>query len=324
MSTHTDFKFHPQVTQVGYYWGEDGHAEIYLLEGEQPVVIDTGCASSPEKFLRPALETLGYRLADIALILNTHGHYDHVSGNRAVIEASGAEVWLAEADLSVAQDFKLQFNQCFADRDLFANRPDRLAQTYADLVQYANPTPVHRYLVDGEVIDLGGGIRLRVIFTPGHSAGSVVLYWEEEGMLFTGDSVVGGGSRQGSLPLVFYPQQYISSLDRMLELDIHTLCIGHHYFSLTQPRGSVKYGSAGKTFIAESRQIIAMLRDDMGEIASAAPDAAVQDVIRQAASRISKYLDVTIERETGLPMRLGAAGTLRAIWQQYRSQIHQS
>ena len=32
---HTDFKFHPQITQIGCYWGGVGHTELYLLEGER-------------------------------------------------------------------------------------------------------------------------------------------------------------------------------------------------------------------------------------------------------------------------------------------------
>ena len=43
---HTDFKFHPQVTQVGCYWGSGGHTELYLLEGERLAVVDTGVDAS--------------------------------------------------------------------------------------------------------------------------------------------------------------------------------------------------------------------------------------------------------------------------------------
>lgn len=313
MQPHTDFKFHPQVTQIGYYWGVDGHAEVYLLEGDTLVLIDTGCADTPDKFLKPAVESAGYTLGDIGLILNTHGHYDHSSGNQTVVGASGAEVWLSQADESIAGDFRIQFDQYFADRDHLTQRPDRLAQAYAEIGQYAASTQVNRYLNDGQQVDLGRGIRLRVLHTPGHSAGSVVFYWEEEGMLFTGDSVVGGGSRVGGLPWIFFPTLYADSLNTLHALEIETLCLSHHYFSLTQHRSSVKLGEAGRIFIRESRQILDILMSSIHEILSTLPDATIQEVIRYVLPSISRYLSVEIDDETGFPTRLGAAGTLRAI-----------
>ncbi len=91
MSIHTDFKFHPQVTQIGCYWGGGGHSELYLLEGDRLAIIDTGCVDTPKEFIAPALETMGCTLRDIAVVINTHGHFDHAGGDAQVVAASGAE-----------------------------------------------------------------------------------------------------------------------------------------------------------------------------------------------------------------------------------------
>lgn len=316
MPAHTDFKFHPRVTQIGYYWGEDGHAEVYLLEGERLALIDTGTAGTPEKYLAPALETAGYRLSDVALILNTHGHYDHVSGNQAVVDASGAEVWLSPDDADIARDFELQFSRYFADRDRLAGRPDRFAQAQAEIRSYTASTPVDHPLLDGQRIDLGRGIQLDVIAAPGHSPGCLVFYWEREGMLFTGDSMVGAGSRVGGLPWIFFPDRYARSMERLLDLDIRTLCLGHHYFTLTQTRASVKYGEACRQFIAESRQVLQILEDALRAALEPDPQAALPDVIRRALPQIGRTLTVTVDEPSGLPFRIGGAGTLRAVWEQ--------
>jgi hydroxyacylglutathione hydrolase len=58
-----------------------------------------------------------------------------------------------------------------------------------------------RQLQDGDELDLGRALVLRVLHTPGHTPGSISLYWEREGILFTGDSLQGRGSRPGWMPL---------------------------------------------------------------------------------------------------------------------------
>jgi glyoxylase-like metal-dependent hydrolase (beta-lactamase superfamily II) len=316
MLHHTDFKLHPQVIQIGYYWGEDGHAEVYLLEGERPVLIDTGTISTPKTYLVPALDTAGYRLSDIRMILNTHGHYDHVSGNQAVVDASGAKVWLPDADADIAQNFEIQFERYFSHRDVLADRPDRYAEAFKEIKQHTALTPIDEYLRDGQQIDLGRGIQLDVVAAPGHSPGSVVFYWERAGIVFTGDSVVGAGSRPGGLPWIFFPGLYKRSLRRLLALDIGTICLGHHYFSLTQTRTSVKYGEDIQKFLIESEQVLDILHSCIWDTAQDSDENNVAEVIRQALPKIQKYFPVTVDSQSGLPMRLGATGTLQAIWQE--------
>jgi glyoxylase-like metal-dependent hydrolase (beta-lactamase superfamily II) len=138
-------------------------------------------SDTPTKYIVPALETYGLTLADVDLILNTHGHHDHAGGNAEVVAASGAKVWIHEADARVAEDADYQFDTYFANRDLLTGRPDRLDASRAGLKATAGrKATVDRRLVDGDLIDLGKGIRLRVVSTPGHTRGSVCFYWEVE------------------------------------------------------------------------------------------------------------------------------------------------
>src|SRR5437870_2165202 len=101
---HTDFKFHPQISQVGCYWGVGGHTELYLLEGERLAIVDTGVSDTPEKYLVPALASIGRGLSDVEVVINTHGHHDHAGGNAQVLAASGCEIWLPEADVEIAEN----------------------------------------------------------------------------------------------------------------------------------------------------------------------------------------------------------------------------
>lgn len=100
-------------------------------------------------------------------VLLTHGHFDHVLAVSAVKEAyPGAEVLMGERERPMAEN-----------EDLNSGFPGQHC-SYA----------VDRYLAGGEEISLAG-VTLRVLETPGHTAGSVCYYAEELGVLFAGDTL---------------------------------------------------------------------------------------------------------------------------------------
>ena len=313
---HTHFRFHPQITQIGCYWGEVGHTELYLLEGEQLAIIDTGCSDTPEGYILPALQDMGYSPRDLSVIINTHGHFDHAGGDARLVAATGAQVWMPEKDVEVAENLDRQFELYFAQNDTLVNRQDRLAASLANLEQQGDPIKVDRALKDGGAISLGKGLDLRVIACPGHTPGSAAFYWEREGILFTGDSVTGIGSRMGGLPLLYYPADYERTLDKLERLDINTICLGHHYRSLTLARESVKHGRDGKKFVAESREVARIISGGMGEALALQPKASFLDASRRALAIIGERLPLDLNAETGLPNN-GPTAALYANWLRY-------
>ena len=60
---------------------DDIYVAAYLLRGARNIIIDTGIVPAPDRDIAPALRTVGLDLSDIDLIINTHGHPDHVGGN---------------------------------------------------------------------------------------------------------------------------------------------------------------------------------------------------------------------------------------------------
>ena len=105
-------------------------------------------------------------------IICTHAHFDHVSGvgrlkekHPDAIVVVGAEdsPALSDAKLSAAADFGLQFYPCYADE----------------------------VVKDGDTITVGQ-LSLKVISSPGHTKGGIMLWCESEKFLFTGDSVFKG------------------------------------------------------------------------------------------------------------------------------------
>ncbi|MCW5848606.1 MAG: MBL fold metallo-hydrolase [Anaerolineae bacterium] len=246
---------------LGPGWG-GVEAAMTLAQGERLAVLDTGVRAYMPAALEPALAALGRSVADIALIVNTHGHWDHIEGNAALKAASGAPILCPAADAALLD------------------------------------TPPDRLLHDGDEIDLGGRT-LRVVSTPGHSAGMACLYEAQRRLLIVSDAVQGYGPGNTAVPLYFYSgDQYRASLDRLLELDLETLILGHA-FAWSGPARFVHHGDDARRFLLESIEAAA----GTGQAARAALDAvgpsdwpALQHAFAQAlAGRPGFVLDPTAQ-----------------------------
>ncbi len=314
MQPHNEFRFHPQVVQIGCYWGEGAHTELYLLEGDTLAMVDTGVHETPPRYIAPALESCGHRLGDVDLILNTHGHYDHTGGNAEMVAASGAQLWLHEADARAAEEPDYQFETYFSGRHVLAGRSDRLEAARAAFKQnVGQPTQVSRRLTDDEVVDLGKGIRLRVFPTPGHTRGSVCYVWESEGLFLAGDAVMGLSPGPGGLPLIYHPAEYRRSLQRLRQLDIAILGLGHHYRTLALPPDSVHFGPRVKTYLGACQEIADAIEQALCGAAAARPGASFLEVARKATDLVAERLPITKNTE-GLPL-FGNVESFYGHWQ---------
>lgn len=110
-------------------------------------------------------------------IINTHGHFDHIGGNRALVAQTGAELMIHEADVPLL------------------SRASEHASTFG-LTTEASPEPA-RTLKDGDVLVLDD-LKFQVIHTPGHSPGGICLLIEDH--LIVGDSLFAGSIGRTDLP----------------------------------------------------------------------------------------------------------------------------
>ena len=114
----------------------------------------------------------------IRQIIDTHGHWDHIADNAALVAATGAHLAVHAAD---------------ADR--LAQPESRLFQLPFDIP----PSTPDRLLAAGDTITLGSHT-FAVIHTPGHTPGSICLYDEAQGLLFSGDTLFNLGMGRTDLP----------------------------------------------------------------------------------------------------------------------------
>jgi glyoxylase-like metal-dependent hydrolase (beta-lactamase superfamily II) len=303
-----------QILQIGCYWGNGGHTELYLLEGDRLTLVDTGVADTPLAYVEPALNAVDRTLADVGVVINTHGHHDHAGGNRQVYDASGCEIWIHAADVAITQDADQQFELFFARNERLLGREARLPAARQGIAASAGPpAPIARTFADGDRLDLGRGLELRVVHTPGHTLGCCTFLWEREGIAISGDSVLGRGSRVGGLPLIFYPDQYRRTIERVRALRPRSLCLGHHYRTLRQSNESVRHGDLVDAFLDESAEIADLIEAaTQRAVAAEGRDAPFESILRRALADLGAAMPLANEAGADLPN--GAVAPISAYW----------
>ncbi len=140
-------------------------------ESGQALVLDPG--GEPTPILERA-EALGLQ---IVLVVNTHGHFDHIVGNAALLRATGAG--LAIHELDAPRLYAPEYDRSF----LLGLTRERCRPT--------------RLLRHGDTVSVGS-LTYQVLHTPGHTPGGICLLGE--GVLFSGDTLFHLGIGRTDLP----------------------------------------------------------------------------------------------------------------------------
>ena len=130
-------------------------------ETKEMLVIDPGDSAQmlAEKIKKEGLKPKA--------VLLTHGHFDHAMAAEELAELFGIPVYAHEAEKDTLEDSGKNVSIMIGRRDSY----------HADV-----------YVRDGEVLQLAG-MELKVLHTPGHTAGGCCYYLEKEKVLFSGDTL---------------------------------------------------------------------------------------------------------------------------------------
>lgn len=151
----------------------------YVLfdETKECVIIDPGCYDS---FERSTLEDfISKNELHPVKLLNTHCHLDHIFGNAFVCEKYKLKPEFNKLDQPVFDAFK-------ASASMYGLNAD------------PSP-PAGNYLKEGDVINFGTS-SLEIVFTPGHSPGSITFYNRAEKFMIAGDVLFYGSIGRTDLP----------------------------------------------------------------------------------------------------------------------------
>jgi glyoxylase-like metal-dependent hydrolase (beta-lactamase superfamily II) len=166
-----------KIYQIG---GRAQDSNIYLIDDEILTLVDAGTGMYSEG-VEDEMRRLGFSPSDLDLLVNTHCHFDHAGGDHDLVDASGCEVAIHELEAPLLEkgDEKISCAAMFGEK--------------------LKPVKVTRVLKEGGTLDLGH-FTLKVLHTPGHTAGSISLHDHEKRVLFSGDVVFCGGVGRTDLP----------------------------------------------------------------------------------------------------------------------------
>jgi glyoxylase-like metal-dependent hydrolase (beta-lactamase superfamily II) len=189
---------------------------------ERAVIVDPGEEAGR---LENALEALG--ITQLEAILLTHTHFDHIGAVAPLARSTGAPVYCPELETVVL----------------------------ANVMDYVPPWgfgPFESYEADhtvagGETLELAG-LRLDVIFTPGHSPGHVT--YAAEGALFSGDVLFEGSVGRVDLPGGDWPT-LLASIETLIDA--------------YPPETTVYPGHMGVTTLGRERATNPFLRELAGQ-----------------------------------------------------------
>jgi hydroxyacylglutathione hydrolase len=178
-------------------WKLDADSNIYFLNLNRKILIDTGRRANKhliETYLSKVVD-----FEDIEIVIFTHLHYDHVGNfdlfNKAKFYASKKEI----------DDFRENRNNVVLDHSIAEIFNVELNELHEE--------------IEG----------LRIIETPGHTGGSICLWYEKEKILFTGDTIftkkiIG----RTDLP-TSKPEKIRESIMKLLDYNYKFICPGHDY-----------------------------------------------------------------------------------------------
>lgn len=173
-------------------------------EGGEAVVIDPGDETDR------ILEVLRRHRLKVSLIAITHAHIDHIGGAKKLKDATGAPVYMNEADLGLY----------------------RMMPAQALMIGLPRPpetTAIDAPLKEGDTIRVGPASGT-VLHTPGHTQGSICIYFPDAGgkKLFAGDTLFEGSIGRTDLPGGNTAQIFSSIKNKLLALDDDTMVIPGH------------------------------------------------------------------------------------------------
>ncbi len=191
--------------KVHYLAGVGYDSNVYLVEDEDPVVVDTGTGMFADTTLELMSKIVS--LKRIERIVLTHCHYDHMGGAAKIQRATGGRIYLHEAEAGPIKAGETEL----VIPDMFGGKLDRL-----DIEP----------LKSGQKVRTGSA-EFEVLHTPGHSPGSIVLHELKSASAIVGDTVFcDGGVGRWDLPGGDLAQ-LVTSIRKLQKMQLRNMYPGH-------------------------------------------------------------------------------------------------
>jgi metallo-beta-lactamase class B len=81
-----------------YYVGSEGLSAWLITSSQGHILLDSGPSADGAKLIERSIQQLGFQLADVKILINTHAHFDHAGGFAQLKADTGAKLWASRLD----------------------------------------------------------------------------------------------------------------------------------------------------------------------------------------------------------------------------------
>ena len=196
-----------------YYVGSEGLSSYLITTSEGHVLLDAGMSAEGARLVESNIVALGFKLADVKILINSHAHFDHAGGLAQIKADTGATLYASSLDRPA-----LETGRHFGDNE-------------NGLTPFA-AVKVDRTLRDGQKVKLGEAT-LTALLTPGHTIGGMTwtMSVTERGrplnVMFFNSVSVAGNALVGNSAYPKIVSDYRASFARLKAIPAHVFLPVH-------------------------------------------------------------------------------------------------
>jgi hydroxyacylglutathione hydrolase len=207
-----------------------------IIFSDKITIIDTGVKGS-EKLIFDYIEKQNRSFTEIESIILSHSHPDHI-GSAAVIKSlTNCKIYANELEKDWIEDIDRQNNE----------RPVPGFYTLVDKAPV-----IDGFLFDGQEISLQKRLTLRIIYSPGHSTGSINILFKEDRILFTADSI----PLKNDIPNYDNYWELIGSLEYIQSNKDYQILLTSWTPALTEPDEIQRIIKEGKEYVQKINSLV--------------------------------------------------------------------
>lgn len=248
-----------------YYLGFT-ECPIYLLDGPEPVIFDSGVTCAGKIYVDAIRAVLGDRQPSWLCL--THVHWDHC-GAAAYLKKAFPEMKIAATSLGA--NILKRPNALALIRMLNDATLEKIKSGPVD-ISFLNTDPFEAFeidmeLHDGQILHLKDGTIIQVMSTPGHTQDHHSFYLPDEKLLFAGEAAGVFYSHDTITTEFAYDYDaYLSSLLRLSALPVEIFCQGHYYILAGRDEISTFFEKSIKETTSFKARVMELLDEENGSV----------------------------------------------------------